>query len=91
MDCPADWLIRSRHNRSLPNGQKLWDDVTGGEALGKICFVMPSRHDQKAREVRQKIWLKRVMLPSGRAEPVGVACLIAREENPPKGCKAVEW
>ena len=31
---PADWLIRSQHNRALPEGGKLWASVTAGEALG---------------------------------------------------------
>ena len=31
---PADWLIRSQHNRALPEGGKLWAEVLAGEALG---------------------------------------------------------
>lgn len=45
---PADWLIRSCHNRALPDGSKLWANVTTGEPLGSIRFTMPSRYGQKA-------------------------------------------
>ncbi len=91
MNYPADWLIRSKHNRSLPNGNKLWDDVTNGEALGEIRFTMPSRQGQKARDVRQHVWLKRVALSDGQGGQIEVTCLIAREINAPTGIKAVEW
>ena len=46
---PADWLIRSQHNRALPGGGKLWASVTAGEPLGEIRFTLPSRPGQKAR------------------------------------------
>ena len=41
---PADWLVRSQHNRSLPDGGKLWAEVINGEAVGEIEFMLPSRH-----------------------------------------------
>lgn len=52
---PADWLIRSQHNRALPEGGKLWTEVLASEALGGIRFTMPSRQGQKARDVRQRV------------------------------------
>jgi hypothetical protein len=91
LDYPADWLIRSKHNRNLPDGNKLWEEVTESEALGEICFTMPSRQDQKAREVRQQIWLKRVVLRDNKSRQIEITCLIAREVNVPKGVKAIEW
>jgi hypothetical protein len=88
---PADWLIRSKHNRTLPEGGKLWAGVTTGEALGTICFTMPSRQGQKAREVRQRVWVKRTSVSDGKGGRVEVSCLVAREEDAPEGVKPVEW
>jgi hypothetical protein len=88
---PADWLIRSKHNRALPEGGKLWAKVLAGEALGGIRFTMPSRQGQKARDVRQRVWAKRVKVSDGRGGRVEVSCLVAREEGAPVGVKPVEW
>jgi len=88
---PADWLIRSQHNRSLPDGGKLWAEVLSGEALGEIAFTLPSRHGQAARNVRQQVWAHRIRLPDGHGGRLGVTCLIAREMTPPEGVKALEW
>ena len=88
---PADWLIRSRHNRALPEGGKLWASVTAGEALGHIRFTMPSRQGQKARDVRQRVWVKRVSVSDGHAGRLEVSCLVAREEGAPEGVKPVQW
>jgi hypothetical protein len=49
---PADWLIRSTHDRALPEGAKLWTATTEGAPLGEIAFTMGSRHGVKARQVR---------------------------------------
>ena len=37
---PADWLIRSQHNRCLPDGGKLWTAVLAGSPLGKIELAL---------------------------------------------------
>jgi hypothetical protein len=42
---PADWLIRSQHNRTLPEGGKLWSEVLAGEAVGGLTFT-PSHYTQ---------------------------------------------
>ena len=88
---PADWLIRSQHNRSLPDGGKLWAEVIHGEALGEIEFRLPSRHGQAAREVRQHLWAHCISLPDGHGGRLRVTCVIAKEMAPPEGVKAVEW
>jgi hypothetical protein len=84
---PADWLIRARHDRQLPQGGKLWATVTATEPLGEIRFTQASRHGQVARAVRQTVWAQRVTL----AEDVEVTCIIAREIGAPEGVKALEW
>jgi hypothetical protein len=88
---PADWLIRSCHNRALPDGSKLWANVTTGEPLGCIRFTMASRRGQKARAVRQQLWAKRVSIPDGRGAFIEVSCVVAREVAAPPGVKPAEW
>jgi hypothetical protein len=88
---PADWLVRAQHNRCLPGGEKLWAHASAGTALGEITFAMPSRHGQKAREVRQELWAKRLELPAGPTGTVAATCIVAREIGAPPGVKPVEW
>ena len=88
---PADWLVRAKHNRCLPEGAKLWSHACAGEPLGEIVFTMASRHGQKARQVRQQLWARRVNLPAGRAGTVSATCIVAREIGAPAGTKPVEW
>lgn len=88
---PADWLVRAKHNRCLPEGQKLWSHTCAGEALGEIAFTMASRHGQKARKVRQQLWAKRLDIPAGKTGKVSVTCVVARELEAPAGTKPVEW
>ena len=88
---PADWLIRSQHNRALPDGGKLWASVLAATPLGEIEFTMASRQGQAARDVRQQLWARPVSLTDGRGGQLSATCLIAREINAPAGCKPVEW
>jgi hypothetical protein len=88
---PADWLIRSQHHRALPEGGKLWASVTAGAPLGEVRFTLPSRHGQKAREVRQQVWAKRVELSDGKRGRVAATCIVAREVDAPAGVKPLEW
>ena len=88
---PADWLIRSQHNRALPDGGKLWASVLAATPLGEIEFTMASRQGQAARDVWQQLWARPVSLTDGRGGQLSVTCLIAREINAPAGCKPVEW
>lgn len=88
---PADWLIRSQHDRALPEGGKLWASVMAGDALGELRFTMPSRQGQRARDVRQRVWAKRTSVSDGRGGQLEVTCLIAREEHAPDGVKPVQW
>ncbi len=84
---PADWLIRSTHNRSLDGGEKLWPKVLKTEAVGEIQFAMAARAGQRARTVKQALYMKPVTLRCGLA----VTCVIAKEIDPPAGVKPVEW
>lgn len=88
---PADWLIRSTHDRALPEGAKLWSAASEGEPIGEIAFTMGSRHGVKARQVRQHVWLRRIELPAGKGQSVAATCLVAREFDAPAGVKPIEW
>jgi len=89
---PADWLVRSKHNRALPDGGKLWAGATAGEALGEVVFTLGARPGQRAREVRQTVWANRMVLRDGATgREVEATCLVAREENPPEGIESLEW
>jgi hypothetical protein len=88
---PADWLIRSQHNRCLPAGGKLWANVLAGAPMGSIEFEMPARQGQAARKVQQQVFASAVSLPDGKGGQLSVTCLIAKEINAPADCKPVEW
>lgn len=88
---PADWLIRSQHNRCLPEGGKLWAAVLAGPTLGEIEFILPARPGQAERTVRQQLFVRSISLPDEAGGRMHVTCLIAREINAPDGVKLVEW
>jgi hypothetical protein len=90
---PADWLVRAKHNRCLPegDGEKMWAYTSKGSGLGEITFTMPARGTQKARSVRQQLWARAVEIADGKAGKVMATCIVAREIDPPKGSKPVEW
>jgi IS4 transposase len=88
---PVDWLLRSRHNRTLSGGDKLWSRVMDSEPLGEIRFVMASRKGQRAREVVQQVWAQTLQLPDGKGRFVHASCIVAREIEPPEGDKPIEW
>lgn len=88
---PADWLLRAKHNRALPDGAKLWPSVLATDALGEVRFTLPARRGQRAREVRQHIWSSRVKIKLGAQDTLEVTCVIAREVDPPAGTKPLEW
>ena len=89
--CPADWLLRSQHNRVLPEGGKLWDEVLSGEPLGEIRFTLAARQGQKARQVRQQVWARRVEVPGTADSVITVTCIVAREVGAPADVKPLEW
>ena len=89
---PADWLVRATHNRKTVPGEKLWDRLARTEPLGEIEFLLPAAPGRPARWVRQTLSAERVTLPARRGAPaLAVTAILAREEHPPVGEKAVEW
>lgn len=91
---PADWLVRAKHNRCLPeaDGDKLWDYTTAGQALDEITFTMSGREKQKARIVCQQLWARTVDISDGsKTGRITATCVVAREVGAPEGVKPVEW
>jgi hypothetical protein len=91
LDTPADWLLRSQHNRALPEGGRLWAKVLASPPLGEIRFTLPAGRGRTTREVRQALYAQRVSLSDGRRGTFAVTCLVAREVGAPPGVKPIEW
>jgi hypothetical protein len=87
----ADYLLRSQHDRVLPQGEKLWAQVLATDVLGELRFVLPPTKQRKARPVRQHLRAKRVVLSDRRGGQLAVTCLIATEINAPEGETPIEW
>jgi len=89
---PADWLVRAKHDRKTITGEKLWDRLGRSDALGEVEFTLPAAPDRPARLVRQTLYREVVALPAHHGQPaVTVTAILAREERPPAGEKAIEW
>ena len=88
---PVDLLVRSQHNRVLPDGERLWAEVQACESLGDIAFTMGSRPGHKARVVKQQLRVKRMRLGTDGDAGVMMTCVIASEIGAPKGEKPVCW
>ena len=88
---PADWLLRSKHNRALPEGGRLWAKVLASPPLGEIRFTLPAGRGRMAREVLQGLYAQRVALSDGRRGTFEVTGLVARETGAPPGVKPIEW
>ena len=88
---PVDLLVRSQHNRVLPDGALLWEQVQACDTLGEIEFTMGARPGHKARVVRQQLRVKRMRLGGDGDAGVPMTCLIASELSAPAGSKPVCW
>ena len=83
---PADYLLRARHNRVLKDQSKLFS-LTDEDYLGDIQFKLPTRQGTPGRSVTHAIYVRRVTL----AIDIALTFIVAKETNPPKGKKAIEW
>ena len=88
---PLDWLLRSKHNRTLSTGDKLWSRVTAAESVGETRFTLASRQAQRAREVVQQVWAQALQLPDGQGGFVQATCIVAKETEPAADDKPIEW
>lgn len=88
---PVDLLVRSQHNRRLPDGALLWDAVQAEQPLGEIEFTVGARAGRSARVVRQELRIKRVSVDHGAHGAIAMNCLVAREVGAPAGETPVCW
>ena len=89
---PADWLIRAQHERKTAVGERLWAGLGTSEPLGEIEFTLPAAPGRPSRWVHQTLYLQQITLPARKGAPaVSITALLAREEHPPAGEKALEW
>ncbi|MGQ7846344.1 IS4 family transposase [Granulosicoccus sp. 3-233] len=90
---PVDWLVRAKHDRALPDGQKLFSSVSAEKPIGQARFHFRPRRGVKARDVIQQLYVKRVVLAkeTEKLAPLEATCLICREINTTEGVKPIEW
>lgn len=87
----ADDLLRSQHDRVLPEGEKLWAQVRSTPVLGELHLVLPPTKQRKSRPVRQQVRDQRVTLADRRGGQLDVTCVIATEIDAPQGETPIEW
>ncbi len=101
----AEWIIRARENRSLPERDphagpscycKLFDAIAAAPRLGKRTLQIPKTAKRKARKATvtiraQRICLKAPYRPSVRLPDVEVNVVLVREDKPPAGEEPIEW
>jgi len=87
----VDYLLRCQHNRVLPEGGRLWDEVMQSAPLGRIGFELAAGRGRKARAVQQELRVQRVRLSDRQGGQLEVTCLIAAEVDAPAGVKPVVW
>jgi hypothetical protein len=87
----VDYVLRCQHNRTLPGGAKLWEEVMRAQPLGRIRFELPAGRGRQAREVEQELRAQRIGLSDRQGGTVEVTCLIAAEVAAPVGAKPVVW
>jgi len=87
----ADYLIRCKHDRALPDGARMWARLAQAHELGQVRFNLPAGRGRKARSVTQHIRAKQFELDDAAGGTLSVWCLLAEEVNPPAGSKPVVW
>jgi hypothetical protein len=95
-EASAEFLVRSKHDRVLANGEKLWSAMKKAPVLGEVAFDIADAPSHIKRSVIQTIQVMTVTLKGqkrfGEQLPdVQITAILAREDNPPKGELAVEW
>ena len=91
MGHPADYLVRCKHNRCLPEGGKLWPTMMDSAPLGCVRFEIPAGRGRKARVVKQEVRAQRITLQQKGQAAVEVTCLVASEIDAPEGVQPVVW
>ena len=88
---PADVVLRASHNRTLPDGQRLWPTVLASTPVGEVRFTLPAGRGRTARAVRQALYVQTVRFGDGRGGQLETTCVIAQEIAAPSGVKPIVW
>lgn len=87
---PAHWLIRSSHDRNLGQS-RLMETLRQQPELGQVQFELSARQGVAARSVSQSVRVLNTELPDGQGGLIACSVIWACEDDPPEGCKAVQW
>jgi len=87
----ADYLIRCKHNRALPNGARVWESLAQAPELGSVCFDLPAGRGRKARLVKQRIRARCLEFDDTAGGTLPVWCVLAEEIGVPAGSRPVVW
>lgn len=93
----AGYIIRAKANRTLEldsdEAIALWDYVGALKSIGKYSVNVPKRNGEPGREALISVSTSEVNLKGkGKARnPLFLYVVYAKEVNPPKGKKGVEW
>ena len=94
----AELLIRAKSNRRIHVGNDqynyLWEELSTEAVTGQMAITTPRSGNKPSRSAQLDIRYKEVEF-CGRqyknVEPVFMYAVYAKEINPPKGEKAIEW
>ena len=92
-------LLRVCHDRKVDHPeQKLKAAMTTAEIAGEVEVEVSAKKGQSQRSAKLTVRYQRLTLqvPANRSQsshlaPVSMTVLWAVEENPPQGCKAIDW
>jgi Transposase DNA-binding/Transposase Tn5 dimerisation domain len=92
-------LIRATHNRRVvEESQYLWSAISAALPAGQLTVTVGRRGDQPEREACLRVRFCSVTIRPprhhprrGQLAPIGLQAILAEEEAPPAGGKAVKW
>lgn len=94
----AGWIVRSMHDRLVENEQthKLSAYLEKTAIKGRTKFTLPANGKRKSRQVKQTLQASSVPLKAisrfgQELDGVEVHAVLVKEQNPPKGERAIEW
>lgn len=81
-----------RYCRNTEAGEKLWSRVEHSPTLGAVEFTLPATSGRLARTICQTLYRETLTLPTRKGVSIViVTALLAREDYPPTGEKAIVW
>jgi len=94
----ADIIVRACQDRVLieknpetEQHMKLMQVLRKAPALGEVKFIIPPNNNRKQREVKQTIKSKTIIFRGTNGRKIKINAVMAIEEDPPEGEKALIW